>query len=72
MARCEVCGNDYDKAFEVRAGGGSHTFDSFGCAIHGSRHSALTADGESSDMGSKPEVGCSDARAAHGRAVCQA
>lgn len=35
MARCEVCGNDYDKAFEVTApDGGSHTFDSFECAIH--------------------------------------
>ena len=34
MARCEVCGNDYDKAFEVRRGGSSHVFDSFECAIH--------------------------------------
>jgi hypothetical protein len=34
MAKCEVCGNDYDKSFEVRAFGGSHTFDSFECAIH--------------------------------------
>jgi hypothetical protein len=34
MARCEVCGNDYDKAFEVRAAGATHTFDSFECAIH--------------------------------------
>lgn len=34
MAQCEVCGNDYDKSFEVRAGGTSHTFDSFECAIH--------------------------------------
>jgi hypothetical protein len=34
MARCEVCGNDYDKAFEVRMLGSSHTFDSFECAIH--------------------------------------
>jgi hypothetical protein len=33
MARCEVCGNDYDKAFEVTAGGERHTFDSFECAI---------------------------------------
>jgi len=32
--KCEVCGNDYDKAFEVRLGGESHTFDSFECAIH--------------------------------------
>jgi hypothetical protein len=34
MAKCEVCGNDYDKSFEVRAGGSSHTFDCFECAIH--------------------------------------
>ena len=34
MAVCEVCGNDYDKAFEVRRNGDSHTFDSFECAIH--------------------------------------
>ena len=34
MARCEVCGNDYDKAFEVKMAGASHTYDSFECAIH--------------------------------------
>ncbi len=34
MARCEVCGNDYDKSFEVVAAGVHHTFDSFECAIH--------------------------------------
>ena len=34
MARCEVCGNDYDKAFEVIAAGQRHTFDSFECAVH--------------------------------------
>lgn len=34
MAVCEVCGNDYDKAFEVTVGGEQHTFDSFECAIH--------------------------------------
>jgi hypothetical protein len=34
MAVCEVCGNDYDKAFEVRLQGATHTFDSFECAIH--------------------------------------
>ena len=33
MARCEVCGNDYDKAFRVEHNGGMHTFDSFECAI---------------------------------------
>jgi hypothetical protein len=34
MARCDVCGNDYDKAFQVSMpGGDSHTFDSFECAI---------------------------------------
>jgi hypothetical protein len=34
MARCDVCGNDYDKAFQVMAGGSTYTFDSFECAIH--------------------------------------
>jgi Rieske Fe-S protein len=34
MGRCEVCGNDYDKAFEVVAAGDHHMFDSFECAIH--------------------------------------
>jgi hypothetical protein len=34
MARCELCGNDYDKAFQVTSGGTTHTFDSFECAIH--------------------------------------
>src|SRR3954465_2090135 len=34
MAVCEVCGNDYDMAFEVHAQGAVHVFDSFECAIH--------------------------------------
>lgn len=34
MAVCEVCGNDYDMAFQVTAAGHTHTFDSFECAIH--------------------------------------
>lgn len=34
MARCEVCGNDYDKTFTVTMGGETHTFDAFECAIH--------------------------------------
>jgi hypothetical protein len=33
MARCEVCGNDYDKAFQVTMQGTPHTYDSFECAI---------------------------------------
>ena len=32
--RCEVCGNVYDKSFEIQMGGESHIFDSFECAIH--------------------------------------
>ena len=34
MARCDVCGNDYDKAFQITTAGATHTFDSFECAIH--------------------------------------
>ncbi|NUR56688.1 MAG: hypothetical protein HOQ29_19780 [Acidobacteria bacterium] len=33
MARCDVCGNDYDKAFQVTLQGQTKTFDSFECAI---------------------------------------
>jgi hypothetical protein len=32
---CELCGNEYDKCFEVRMSNGEmHVFDSFECAIH--------------------------------------
>ena len=34
VARCEVCENEYDKAFELTVAGKRHTFDSFECAIH--------------------------------------
>jgi hypothetical protein len=34
MARCEVCGNDYDKTMEIRHQGSRHVFHSFECAIH--------------------------------------
>lgn len=33
QASCEVCGNAYDKPFQVVMRGVSHTFDSFECAI---------------------------------------
>jgi hypothetical protein len=33
MAKCETCGNTYDKAFQVVMDGASHTYDSFECAI---------------------------------------
>lgn len=35
MAKCDVCGNEYDKAFTVSQGAKSMTFDSFECAIEG-------------------------------------
>ena len=34
MATCEVCGNEYDKTFEITRGSESGTYDSFECAIH--------------------------------------
>ena len=33
MAKCNACGNDYDKSFQVVAQGKTLTFDSFECAI---------------------------------------
>ncbi len=34
MAKCETCGNDYDKTFSVTKNGKVHVFDSFECAVH--------------------------------------
>lgn len=34
MAKCDQCGNDYDKAFQITSAGKTWTFDSFECAIH--------------------------------------
>ncbi len=35
MSTCDLCGNDYDKAFRVTLSDGTEaTFDSFECAIH--------------------------------------
>jgi hypothetical protein len=34
MGTCEVCGNRYDKSFQIDMDGDSHVFDSFECAIH--------------------------------------
>ena len=48
MATCEVCGNDYDKAFQVTVAGATHTFDSFECAIPDGARSD-TARGGSAD-----------------------
>jgi hypothetical protein len=33
-ARCEVCGNVYDKTIRVEMNGHTHVFDCFECAIH--------------------------------------
>jgi hypothetical protein len=34
MAKCDTCGNEYDKSFQLIASGRTYTFDSFECAIH--------------------------------------
>ena len=34
MSRCDVCGNDCDRSFQVTMEGRTRTFDSFECAIH--------------------------------------
>ena len=34
MAKCDVCGNEYDKASTISGPMGSGTFDSFQSAIH--------------------------------------
>jgi hypothetical protein len=34
MARCDVCGNEYDRTMEITLDGERSVFDSFECAIH--------------------------------------
>ena len=34
MAKCDVCGNEYDKTLQVTYRDRTYTFDSFECAIH--------------------------------------
>lgn len=34
MGKCDCCGNEYDKSFQVTAGSKTRTFDCFECAIH--------------------------------------
>ncbi len=34
MGTCEVCGNQYDKSFQVVMDGETHVFDCFECATH--------------------------------------
>lgn len=33
MGRCETCGNEYERSFEIYMGNERYTFDSFECAI---------------------------------------
>ena len=61
---CEVCGNQYDKAFEVIAAGAHHVFDSFECAIQSWRRTASSAAATSSGTGSRPAGGSTAARIA--------
>jgi hypothetical protein len=64
MATCETCGNDYDKAFQVKMNGSTHTFDSFECAIHALAPACAIAASASSAMGWKRVATCSAARIA--------
>lgn len=34
MPRCDVCGNDYESAMQIRLRGVTGTYDCFECAIH--------------------------------------
>ena len=61
MATCDLCGNDYDKAFTVTLGGTTHTFDSFECAIHMLAPRCEHCECRSSVMGSRPAASTSAA-----------
>ena len=67
MPKCEVCENDYDKAFEIVVGGERHIFDSFECAIHALAPVCPTAIAVSSAMASKRTDKSSLVSTAHAR-----
>jgi hypothetical protein len=58
MARCETCGNDYDKPFQVSNVGRTHTFDSFECAIQCLPRRANAVAAASSATASKQTARC--------------
>ncbi len=35
MQRCEICNNEYDRAFMITTDDGEHMYDCFECAIEG-------------------------------------
>ena len=67
MPKCEVCENDYDKAFEIVVGGERHIFDSFEYAITPWRLFARTAIAVSSATASKRTDKSSVVSIAHAR-----
>jgi hypothetical protein len=70
MARCEVCGNDYDKAFTVMVGEEKHVFDSFECAIHAlapkCAHCGCTIIGHGMEVGDGEFYCCAFCASQHG------
>ena len=62
MARCDLCGNDYDKAFTVTRDGETRTFDSFECAISLMAPIAVIAAAGSSAMALKRPADTTAAR----------
>ena len=67
MAKCDVCGNDYDKAFQITSAGRTMNFDSFECAIHAiaprCAHCGCAIVGHGVEMGG--QIYCCAHRAGH-------
>jgi GH18 family chitinase len=64
MAKCDTCGNDYAKTFQVTTGNRTMTFDSFECAIQAMAPQCSHADAALSVMGWKLMAGFSAATTA--------
>ena len=67
MATCEVCGNDYDKAFQVTVAGATHTFDNSNAPFMPWRPPVRIAAAGSSAMAWRPTAACSAAPTAPSR-----
>jgi hypothetical protein len=72
MATSDVCGNDYDEAFQVTIAGKTNTYDSLECAIHALAPTCAHVGARSSDMAWRREARCPAAHIARRRVVPRA
>jgi hypothetical protein len=69
MRKCDLCGNDYDKSFEIHINGDRHTFEALNVQSTSSRQRVAIAAVASSATVSKLRGRCSAVHTARGSGV---